>query len=242
VPLVIMLHGSFQSAAGAEAFSGFSEKSDKEGFIVLYPEGTDVAFGAPDWNIKQFKGYYPPDGPDDVGFVNELINRLEQEYKIDTKRIYITGFSAGAHMTYLLGAELSDRIAAIAPVAGSIGSKANGKTYYVPEPSQPLSVIAFCGTADFTYRGFGVPRFSPKATTLSVAESVAFWVRFDGCATIPQNETSSDGNVTKSVYPGGKNGTEVVLYTLVGRGHDWPTYLIKATDIIWDFFKSHPKQ
>jgi poly(3-hydroxybutyrate) depolymerase len=60
-------------------------------------------------------------------------------------------------MAYLLGAELSDRIAAIAAVAGSVGSRANNETYCIPEPRQPLVVIAFCRTADFTYLGFGVP-------------------------------------------------------------------------------------
>jgi polyhydroxybutyrate depolymerase len=243
-PLIIMLHGSTQTAEGAQAFSGFSEKSDQEGFIVVYPQGAIFHFGIKDWNIKQFAHYAPADAPDDVGFVNELISRLEQEYKIDPKRIYIAGFSAGAHMTYLLGAELSYRIAAIAPVAGSVGSRADNEIYYIPEPSQPLSVISFCGTVDFTYLGFAVPRDSPKAKTLSVAESIAFWVRCDGCSPTPQNETSSDGKVTKTVYTGGKNGTEVVSYTLVNVGHVWPASppYIAATDIIWDFFKSHPKQ
>jgi len=52
----------------------------------------------------------------------------------------------------------------------------------------------------------------------------------------------SDGNVIKSVYADGADGTEVVLYTLIGVGHDWPTTPITATDIIWDFFAGHPKQ
>lgn len=240
VPLVIVLHGSGQSSTTAATFIKI-EKSDKEGFIAVYPQGTSLS-GGPDWNIGQFPDYYP-NGPDDVGFINEIINRLEQKYKIDPKRIYITGFSAGAHMTNFLGAELSDRIAAIAPVAGSVGSSKDNKLYYIPEPSQPLSVITICGTGDSTYNGFVVGYGGAK--TLSVAESVAFWVRCDGCSTNALNETSSDGNVIKSVYTGGTNGTEVVLYTLVGVGHTWPvspTNYITATDIIWDFFKSHPKQ
>jgi polyhydroxybutyrate depolymerase len=153
-------------------------------------------------------------------------------------------------MTYRLGAELSDRIAAIAPVAGTIGGQENQSAVLerIPEPSHPMSVIVFHGTNDelVNYYG-GLPSNIAfgRRVDLSVAESVAFWVRCDECAVNPQNETMSDGNVIKSVYIDGKNGTEVVLCTLVGVGHTWPvspTYYISATDIIWDFFESHPKQ
>jgi polyhydroxybutyrate depolymerase len=217
VPLVIMLHGSSQNPTQTQTFSKFSAKSDEEGFVVVCPQGTFFHLGILDWNIKQFTNYAPDGGPDDVGYINELINRLEQEYKIDPKRIYIAGFSAGAHMAYLLGAELSERIAATAPVAGSVGSRADNEICYIPEPAQPLAVIAFCGTVDFTYLGFGVPRDSPRAETLSVAESIAFWVRCDGCTPTPKNETSFDGKaiINTTVYANGKNGTEVILYTLV---------------------------
>jgi polyhydroxybutyrate depolymerase len=226
-PLVIVLHGYTGTAAGIEASTKFTAKSDKEGFIVVYPEGLsrrwNVGFGALEFST------------DDVGFINELINRLEQKYNIDPNRIYVAGFSNGAMMADLLGAELSERIAAIAPVAGSIGAVMNNILECIPEPLQPVSVIVFHGTADTS-----VPYEGDRY--LSVAESVAFWVRHDGCSTNPQNETGSDGNVIKSVYTDGTNGTEVVLYTLIGYGHVWPATPINATDIIWDFFISHPKQ
>jgi polyhydroxybutyrate depolymerase len=226
-PLVIVLHGYTQSPQGIAGMTAFSAKSDKEGFIVVYPEGRDQQ-----WNVG-FGSFGI--GTDDIGFINELINRLGQSYVIDPKRIYVTGFSNGAMMSYFLGAELSDRIAAIAPVAGTIGIVTNNGIERIPEPSQPVSVIVFHGTADTSvpYNGDGV---------LSVAESVAFWVEHDRCSTNAQNETSSDGRVIRNVYTGGTNGTEVVLYTVVGLGHDWPTYYIAATDIIWDFFKDHPKE
>ena len=229
VPLVIVLHGYTGNARGIESLTGFSAKADEEGFIVVYPEGV-----AQRWNVGFGRLKFDTD---DVGFINELINRLEQKYVIDPNRIYVTGFSNGAMMAYLLGAELSDRIAAIAPVAGSIGSMTYGLEQ-IPEPSQPVSVIVFHGTADTSvpYEGDGF---------LSVAESVAFWVKCDGCSTIPQNETMSDRNVIISIYTGGANSTEVVLYTLVGLDHSWPRQtigVIEATDIIWDFFASHPKQ
>jgi polyhydroxybutyrate depolymerase len=220
VPLVIVLHGAGESPLQIETMTGFAAKSDKEGFIVVYPQGaSNVGFDG--WKSDV----------DDVGFINELINRLGQKYKIDPNGIYVTGFSMGAMMAYRLGADLSDKIAAIAPVAGTIGAITNNVLERIPDPSQPVPVIIFHGTADTTipYEGDGY---------LSVAESVDFWVRHDRCSANPQNETSSDGKTIKSVYSGGTNGTEVVLYTLVSGGHGWPA---TATDIIWDFFESHPK-
>ena len=104
-----MLHGYTQSAASAEYFSRFSLKSDKEGFIVVYPQGTVFHFGAPDWHIKQFADYTPDTGPDDVGFISSStgLNEITES----RPEIYITGFSAGGFMAHLLGAELADRIA-----------------------------------------------------------------------------------------------------------------------------------
>jgi polyhydroxybutyrate depolymerase len=241
VPLVIVLHGfpglaaakapnSEAEAAGIAATTGFTEKSDKEGFIVVYPQGI-----AAQWHVGF--GFFKGD-VDDVGFINELISRLEQRYAIDPKRIYVVGFSNGAMMAYLVGAELSDKIAAIAPVAGTIGTVMDNTSEQIPEPSQPLSVIVFHGTADTSvpYEGGGYWGF------ISVTNSVIFWVRHDGCGMTPENETISYGKVIKIIYTGGINGTEVVLYTIIDGTHTWPITPISATDIIWDFFTSHPKK
>lgn len=232
VPLVIVLHGYTETPLDIEGYSGFSTKSDKEGFIAVYPTSSTDRWNAGFGTWKS--------GFNDVGMINELIDTLEQEYEIDPKRIYITGFSNGAMMAYRSGAELSDRIAAIAPVAGTIGGQVdqNSPFEYISEPSQPVSVIIFHGTADASIPYQGIIA-STNRYYVSVADSVAFWVRCDGCSTNPLNETSSDGSVIKSTYSNGTNGTEVVLYTLVGWSHAWP---LTATDLIWDFFESHPKQ
>ena len=182
--LVIVLHGYTGTAEGMESLTGFNEKSDEEGFIVAYPQGLSQR-----WNVGFGSLKFDTD---DVGFIDELIDRLEEKYAIDPNKVYVTGFSNGAMMSYLLGAELSDKIAAIAPVAGSIGSMSN-VLERIPDPSEPVSVVVFHGTADTSvlYEGDGF---------LSVAESVAFWVEHDGCYVGPLNETMSDGNVVKSVY------------------------------------------
>ena len=111
---------------------GMNAEADEEGFIVVYPNGHTywrdftilqlslmnlIYFGRWGyfWNCWDF------DNVDDVGFIRTLIEKLQTTLVINSSRIYITGLSWGAIMTYRLGAELSDIVAAIAPVAGSIG-------------------------------------------------------------------------------------------------------------------------
>lgn len=87
---------------------------------------------------------------DDVGFIRELIDRLQRRYTIDGNRTYVAGYSNGAMMAYCLAAELSDRIAAAAAVAGTIGGRAtpDSPLITIREPAQPVSIIVFHGTSD----------------------------------------------------------------------------------------------
>jgi len=63
---------------------------------------------------------------------------------------------------------------------------------------------------------------SGNRVDLSVNESIAFWVQHNGCNPTPQTNTTSNATVTIETYSGGRNGTEVVLYTLVNGEHWWP--------------------
>lgn len=58
---------------------------------------------------------------DDVGFVSDLIEDLAKNFPIDRKRVFATGISNGGMLSYRLACELSDKIAAIAPVAATGG-------------------------------------------------------------------------------------------------------------------------
>jgi polyhydroxybutyrate depolymerase len=254
MPLVILLHGGGGSAQGAAKKSQLSPKADEEGFIAVYPNGTGIL---PDrsltWNAGYCCGYALQHNVNDVGFIRALIEKLQKELKIDPKRIYATGISNGGMMSYRLGAELSEVIAAIAPVAGSIGGRVtpDSPLVVVPTPSQPVSVIAFHGKLDenVPYNGGHGARASSPRIDLSVAESIAFWVKANGCSPTPKTEISASGNIVKDTYTGCANGTEVVLYTIVNGGHAWPgaaqgdrpTQEISATDLLWEFFKEHPK-
>jgi len=120
LPLVIVLHGGANTPEMAERMSGMSPKADSAGFIVAYPQGTttpnDQLYT---WNAGTCCGYALDNNVDDVGFIRALIEQLQAEYSIDPKRIFVNGISNGGMMAYRLGCELSDKLAAIAPIAGA---------------------------------------------------------------------------------------------------------------------------
>ena len=256
MPLVVVLHGGGAPTGSAERMSGMTPKADKEGFIVVYPNGIGILPGKfMTWNAWNCCGAAQKRKVDDVGFIRTLIDELEKEYTIDPKRIYATGLSNGAIMSYRLACELSDKFAAVAPVAGALNIEN-------PNPTDPVSVIIFHGTADqhVLYEG-GEPKQSwqrdadPTAARVDkpVSYAVSYWVKHDECSPQPKREES--GSIIHETYAGGRDGSGVEVYTIKGQGHAWPggknglyyanvdppTQEISATDLMWDFFARHPK-
>jgi polyhydroxybutyrate depolymerase len=183
-----------------------------------------------------------------------LLNDLATVVRIDEKRIYATGLSAGGIMAYRLASELSNRIAAIAPIAASMGmEKIN--------PQRPVSVIHFHGTKDeaVPFKG-GKGKLDQSGTDFySVEYSIQSWVKANGCKTQPIVETLPDkaDDGTKAIrktYSGGKEDSEVVLIEIEGGGHTYPgretlpgfeilgqsSQDISANDLMWEFFQKHP--
>ncbi len=249
-PLVIVLHFGGGNAVIIEQVTVMTEKAEQEGFIVVYPNGTGRAEDRfLTWNAGFCCGYAVEHSIDDVGFIGALIEHLQEELVIDASRIYVTGFCNGAALTHRIGAELSDKVAAIAPVAGSIGVTEDS-VWWIPEPANPVSVIIFHGVHDgyVPYEG-GVTKSG--AHIASVAQSVSFWVEHNNCNSVPEKTVNESGNIIVDSHSQ-DNGTEVVLYTILNEGHAWPggkkfaggdepTQEISATDIIWEFFENHPK-
>lgn len=270
VPLVFNLHGTPGGSLTHMLCTEFNNKADEEGFVIVYPNGHfDIQFLS--YWIKTFgitclfTGFryfnawdFENANVDDVGFIKTLIEELKTNLNIDSSRIYVTGLSCGGFMSYRLGAELSDIIAAIAPVAGSIGGRlwidytidtSNIPCYIIPEPEYPLPVIVFHGMKDEAVPYEGIEDKGCGLSYISVNESVAFWVEHNECDPIPEIEISESENIIRRTYKNGSHGSEVVLYTVVDGGHEWfggfeyifPSCEISATDLIWDFFEKHPK-
>jgi len=256
LPLVVMLHGGFGSGRQAARSYGWSEKADRVGFFVVYPDGIGRV---PTWNAMHGCGEAYRNKVDDVGFIRQLIARLRRDLKVDTKRIYATGMSNGAMLSHRLGAEMSDVLAAIAPVAGSVGGRSlrAGPLRMPPAPKHNVAAIIFHGTKDamVPYEGGrGSKSFMPRWDA-SVTESAAFWVESNRCRPRPVRQELANGKVKKETYAAGPNGVPVVLVTVVGGEHAWPggrqTRFLKAghpdgaisaTEEIWTFFAAHPRR
>jgi polyhydroxybutyrate depolymerase len=184
---------------------------------------------------------------DDVAFIGKLLDDLGTLVKVDEKRVYACGMSNGAMMCYRLAAELSGRIAAIAPVAGTIAVDQS-------KPKRPVPVIHFHGTKD-TLVPFGKGKAPAFMKLKGVEESVRTWVKLNGCGEKARTETisrdSDEMKVIRKTYGGGKGGSEVVLVVIEGGGHTWPGQQppvgfigksaknVSANDLMWDFFQKH---
>src|SRR5271165_913771 len=256
--LVLVFHGGGGAAAGMERISGMNEVADRHGFIAAYPQGID----------RQWKDgrNVPARGSsgamltqtDDVTFIAALISSLESKYRIDPKRVYATGISNGAIFSLRLACDLGARIAAIAPVAGSIP-----RGFADACESQPVSVMMINGTDDrlvpFDGGKVGGP-FAGQGYVIPVADALATWIKTDGCSSTPRSFALPDANpndgTTTAVqaFDACRNGTAVELYTVNGGGHTWPdgpqylpqfivgkvSYDFNASEAIWQFFASHP--
>lgn len=255
-PVVLVLHGGTIDAVKMERLTGMDATADREGFIAVYPNGTGRFEGVFTWNVGFGYGYALQNDVDDVGFLRELIKVLENSYSIDPGRVYVTGISNGGILAYRLASEAPDLIAAAAPVAAVTGGRENPGAPLIifSAPARPVPIIAFHGKADamIPYYGGQGTKSLTDTVYISVPETISLWAACDGCSTRARTETNGNGNISKETYSGGKDGAEVVLYTIVDGAHTWPggnrlletspepTREISANDLMWEFFKAHP--
>jgi polyhydroxybutyrate depolymerase len=236
LPLVIVLHGATQSAESAERMSGMSRLADREGFIAAYPTGVGRI---PTWNAGNCCGYAMTNHVDDIGFLRVMIAKLESAYTIDRRRIYVTGISNGAMLSFRAACEMSDVVAAVAPVEGAQDVECT--------PKSPVSVLIFHGTADrlVPIDGGSTPfQVGPKRNDTAAADTIEFWVKRDGCSSEPKHEETAEVHIDS--YSGCTQNTAVAFYAIQGGRHMWPGLRISgnhvdATEIMWRFFAAHPK-
>jgi polyhydroxybutyrate depolymerase len=241
-PLVLVFHAGGGRARDIAPHTGFSRLADQEGFVVVYPQGLRGR-----WNDG--RGFATATH-DDVGFVRALLDTLERELGVDSKRVYATGISNGAMFAYRLACDLPGTFAAVAPVAGALPAElAPGCAHAVP-----VSVVAFQGTADplMPYLGGG----AGQRRVLSAERSLGVWAALARCTGTPvttdEPDRVADGTrVRHTTWLGCREGRAVELYTIEGGGHTWPggpeagrrvgrvTREIDATHVIWEFFAGH---
>lgn len=235
--LVMVLHGGGGSAPQAEAAFGWTQLAEREGFVVVHPEGTRRS-----WNTEGgCCGRAAAQDVDDVSFLRRVVDDVVDRVDVDPDRVFVTGMSNGAMMAYTLACR-TDVFAAVAPVAGTM-------VVDCPDPS-PVSLFHLHGTEDSAVRIDGSPGERGGIEGPPIAELVAFWREVAGC--LDPSEVVA-GPVRRSVA-GCEDGRSVELVTVEGAGHQWPGADIRrptpdppypdldATEDIWRFFAAHPRE
>jgi polyhydroxybutyrate depolymerase len=237
-PLVLNFHG-FGSNANEQMFYGdFRDIADTEGFLLVHPQGTSLN-GSQYWNV----GSPGSSGStiDDVGFTEALIDELANLYTINLDRVYATGMSNGGFMSFLLACQLSEKIAAIASVTGSMTLD----TYDNCNAQHPTPILQIHGTSD------NIVPYNGNTGSLSIDDVISYWVNYNNCDTNPTITTfpdldPSDGSIVEHiVYTGGDNASTTEHMKVIGGGHTWPGSVfilpetnqdINASNEIWEFF------
>jgi polyhydroxybutyrate depolymerase len=257
MPLVVVIHGAFDTAKGIEKFSGFSRLADRENFVVLYPEGIGILGYLQHWNAGHCCGKAADDQIDDVGYLASAIKDVCMRLAIDWQRIYMVGFSNGGMMTYRFAAERSGMLAAAAPIAASIGGQPNtdAPQWRIPRPKTPLPILVVHGLDDddIPFDGGRSMHRKGERSYISVDDSVQFWVESNACIGNPVVSHMYGGAIQIRSWNTCKNATVSVLCKIEGWGHTWPgpyftanlppddpLFNFDVAEIIWNFFKQFP--
>jgi poly(3-hydroxybutyrate) depolymerase len=254
--LVVMLHGTGESALEYQTHTLMNATADANGFALAYAEALDAPNTG---NLRQWNFYFngnpsPTDNsPDDVSFIRQLITTLQPKLKADPKKIYVTGISAGAQMAIRVGVELSGLVAAIAPLSEALYNT-EGTNAVVPAAAGPVSVLMLHADMDTTIPYCG--------DNIQASQDVTFnyWVAADATVnldtTTPLCSNGSPTSVNEKDGTGGLSNTEVKFYRLIGANHFSVYYNADLTlfnpnfntttgqlsnDIVWKFFAAHPK-
>lgn len=256
VPVILAFHGGGSNSKIMKLSTELAALSDKEGFVVVYPNGTGPGGRLLTWNSGRCCAWAKRKNINDVGAISELLDQLTRIVPYDKKRVYATGISNGAMICYRLACELSDKIAAIAPVAGPLEISPC-------TPKRPVPVIHFHGTKDrnVPYQGGVGDRSITKTDYHSVKYTIDKWKAINGCSETSTkkdftDKTNDGTTVSSETWNNCAKGSAVALITIKNGGHTWPgsplkkwgklglgkvCHDISAAKIMWEFFKKHPK-
>jgi polyhydroxybutyrate depolymerase len=253
-PAVLVLHGAAGDAVENRKWLDLDGVADREGFVTIYPDGTGpLGDRLHMWNSGECCGSAQWGAVDDVGFLLAVLDDVAARTTIDATRVYVTGLSNGGMMAYRIAAEASDRIAAIAPVAGGRVAVLDDRVRAMPVMhvhSVDDPVVPFAG---------GETTIVPLVYSIphpAIEEVVHEWALHDHCPptpseTTPENGSSLRQSATRMTWGPCVDGTEVVLWRLRGSGHVWPgspstfrslfvgpsTSVIDVREEMWRFFR-----
>ena len=242
-PLVVGFHGGFGNARHFAESNSLAKASAERGYLAVFPEGTRLPLPSPNrrfWNGGNCCGIAMEENVDDVQFFRDLLDDLSLEFNVDPARVYTTGISNGAMMSYRLALETSDRVAAIAPVAGAIGLDG--------VPSVPVPVVAFHGFLDQNIPFWGGVGTGVSGTDFfSQADSIGPFFDVNQC----DNSSITKDFIGKAIHymMPSLTGHDIEYWLLRDGGHSWPgsshpggepvNQDIDASEVMLDFFDAH---
>ena len=237
VPLVFNFHGFGSNANEQMLYGDFRDIADSEGFLLVHPEGTFFN-GNQHWNVG---GFTVGSTVDDVGFTEALIEELAGLYTINLDRVYATGMSNGGYMSFLLACQLSEKIAAVASVTGSM----TPETFDACSPQHPTPILQIHGTND------EIVPYNGASWSRSIEEVMTYWVNYNNCdeppstTVFPDIDPTDGSTVEHIVYQNGDNNVTTEHMKVLGGRHTWPGSAynfpgtnqdISASMEIWEFF------
>lgn len=228
LPLMLNFHGFGGTANEHLSWTDMRPIADTANFIVVYPQGS-LLDGFSHWN----GGLDTPENKsdaEDFAFVAALIDELATNYNIDEERVYACGYSNGSFFSYALACYLSDKIAAIGSVAGTM----MGETLENCNPSHPTPMINLHGTSDGTVPYDGGQGLEAIDAVLS------YWIDFNNTSMRPTTNSVNDSGTTieHQVYADGDNGVSVEHYKVINGEHVWfdMNYEgVNTSQLIWNY-------
>ena len=230
LPVLFNFHGNGGTAQSFMDWTDMTALADQERFLLIYPQGS-LLDGAPHWNPSP-PGEGNKSTADDLGFVAAMLDAVIAEYNVDAQRVYACGYSNGGMMAYGLACAMSERIAAVGSVSGTM---LGGAESCVPGATHPMPVINIHGTDDFVLPYEGAPGYT------AAADVMAYWAGVSGITEEPVMESQDDDGtvIERYLYEAGDSGSTVAHYKVIGGGHVWftdLTYEGEGTgELVWGF-------
>ena len=243
MPLVFVMHGYTGDANSIRNYSEMNDFADQYGFAVCYPRGTVDAGGNRFWNVGY--AFHPNETVDDVGYLTQLAQYLQQSNGLNPDYTFATGMSNGGEMCYMLACQGYDTFKAVAPVAGMILQDILDDCDAAPA----IPVFEIHGSQDGVTPLAGDPDNNDGwGSYPSIADTIDYFVEKNNCTTlvegtVPNTDTSDGSFIVSEKYIYGINQNEVWYYKVVGGGHDWPgsggNMDIEAGEQAWLFFQNY---
>lgn len=257
-PVVVVLHGGRGRALGVERYTAFDRIADREGFVVIYPQGYRNH-----WNDGRATTRHETHvkNLNDVAFIIHLVDRVGRSVvRLDRKRTYVAGTSSGGMMAFRAACDAAERFAAVAAVAANMPVSLWARC----SPDAKISILVMNGTDDPLVPWKGGSMILGRrylGSVVSTQQTMRFWAHRNGCAASPTvtdlpDEDPDDGTrVRLSVFSDCRHSA-VVLYGVESGGHTWPGRVqyrpiwvagktskdIDGSEVIWEFFKRHKRR